>query len=106
MQANVALDISAESNTNSAVVQIDKPVGAVVDVSCLFSGYPVVLHVRFSPDSSIAHIDERPAELSNFEWFARLCANVGHKYQARAGGRGFFRLSRVELEALKVLPAN
>ena len=62
----------------------------------------VIIHVRFWPDSRVWEIAECPAELTKEEWFKRLCMRIGDKYQTRAGGRGFFRLTRLELESLKV----
>ncbi len=64
------------------------------------------LHVRFWPDGSIWRIDERPEQLNNEEWFKRLCARAGQKFQTRAGGRGFFSLTRTEVDALKVQKPN
>ena len=63
----------------------------------------VLILVRFYPDSRVWEIAERPESLDKEQWFKLLCARVGGKYQARAGGRGFFRVSRTELEALKTL---
>jgi len=59
----------------------------------------VIIHVRFHPDSRVWEIAERPAALDKEQWFKLLCARFGAKYQTRAGGRGFFRISKVELEA-------
>ena len=61
----------------------------------------VILHVRFHPDARVWEIAERPQDLDKEEWFKVLCARFGSKYETRAGGRGFFRLSRAELEAAK-----
>lgn len=61
---------------------------------------PVLVHVRFRPDGTIGHIADLPAHLSADEWFKLLCASVGDKYHARAGGRGFFRTTRLELESI------
>ncbi|WP_442756570.1 hypothetical protein ACNHKD_08185 [Methylocystis sp. JAN1] len=60
-----------------------------------------LIHVRFRPDGTVWEIAERPAGLSGEEWFKRLCARVGDRFQARCGGRGMFRISGDELEALK-----
>lgn len=59
--------------------------------------------VRFHPDSRIWEIGERPESLDKEEWYKLLCERAGDKYQTRAGGRGFFRIPRAELEALKAL---
>ncbi|MGA9601226.1 MAG: hypothetical protein WBS22_13415 [Methylocystis sp.] len=61
----------------------------------------VILHVRFHPDSRIWEIAERPASLDKEQWLKLLCARFGSKFQTRVGGRGFFRISRVELESAK-----
>ena len=61
----------------------------------------VIIHVRFHPDSRVWEIAERPEELDKEQWFTLLCARFGSKYQTRAGGRGFFRISRIELVSAK-----
>ena len=61
----------------------------------------VILHVRFHPDSRVWEIAECPASFDREQWFKLLCARIGSKYQTRAGGRGFFRASRLELESAK-----
>jgi hypothetical protein len=65
---------------------------------------PVLVHVRFRPDGSIGHITDLPAHLSADEWFTLLCSGIGDKYHARAGGRGFFRTTRLELESIGAPP--
>ncbi len=66
----------------------------------------LLLHVRFWPDTRVWEIAECPDHLDKEEWFKLLCARVGGNYRTRAGGRGFFRLTRTELEALKVRNPN
>jgi hypothetical protein len=61
----------------------------------------VVLHARFAPNGTVVEISERPASLSPQDWFNFLSAKAGDVYQTLAGGRGVFRLTRAELEALK-----
>ncbi|BDV40204.1 hypothetical protein [Methylocystis bryophila] len=61
----------------------------------------VILHVRFHPDARVWDIAECPNALDKEQWFKVLCARFGSKYQTRAGGRGFFRISRIELESAK-----
>lgn len=61
---------------------------------------PILIHVRFRPDGCIGHITDLPAHLSADEWFKLLCSAIGYKYQTRAGGRGFFRTTRLELESI------
>lgn len=65
---------------------------------------PILVHVRFRPDGSIGHITDLPAHLSADEWFKLLCSGIGDKYHARAGGRGFFRTTRLELESMSTPP--
>jgi hypothetical protein len=60
-----------------------------------------IIYIRFWADGRVWEISECPPEMTKEEWFKHLCAKVGDKYNARAGGRAFFRLSRLELEALK-----
>ena len=66
----------------------------------------VIIHVRFHPDARVWDIAERPESVDKEQWFKRLCACFGSKYQSRAGGRGFFRLTRAELESAKALRAH
>ena len=61
----------------------------------------VLIHVRFSPDGAVVEIGERPALLSPQHWFNSLSVKAGDHYQAYAGGRGLFRVPRVELDLLK-----
>ena len=63
--------------------------------------HEVIIHVRFYPDSRVWEIAECPNALDKEQWFKLLCARFGSKYQTRVGGRGFFRISKVELEAAK-----
>jgi hypothetical protein len=66
----------------------------------------VILHVRFRNDAEIWEIAERPEGLTKQEWFQLLCARAGEKYETRIGGRGFFRLTRLELDSIKSLKAQ
>ena len=61
----------------------------------------VLVHVRFSPDGAVTEIGERPSAESAQRWFNRLTARAGTRYQPLSGGRGLFRLSRDEVDALK-----
>jgi hypothetical protein len=63
----------------------------------------VIIHVRFHPDSRVWEIAECPNALDKEQWFKLLCARFGSKFQTRAGGRGFFRIARLELESAKAL---
>jgi len=61
----------------------------------------VVLHARFAPNGTVVEIGERPSSLSPQDWFNFLSDKAGDVYQAFAGGRGVFRLTKAELDALK-----
>lgn len=58
-----------------------------------------MIHVRFSPDSTVTDIGDRPADLTPQEWFDHL-SRAGANYEALSGGRGLFRLANGDLEAL------
>ncbi len=61
----------------------------------------IVLHARFAPNGTVVEISERPQGLSPQDWFNFLSDKAGDVYQTLAGGRGVFRLTRAELDALK-----
>jgi hypothetical protein len=61
----------------------------------------VLIHARFAPNGTVVEIGERPAALTPQDWFNFLSDNAGANYQALAGGRGLFRLTRTETDALK-----
>lgn len=62
----------------------------------------VAVHVRFAPNGTVVEIGERPASLSPQEWFDFLSEKVGETtYQPFSGGRGLFRVSREQIDALK-----
>jgi hypothetical protein len=61
----------------------------------------VVIHVRFANDGAVQEIGERPPGLTAQAWFGSLWKKAGDKFQAFAGGRGIFRLSRGEMEELQ-----
>jgi hypothetical protein len=61
----------------------------------------VIIHVRFAPNGTVAEIGERPSALSPHEWFNFLSDKAGTVYQPLSGGRGVFRLTREEVDALK-----
>jgi hypothetical protein len=61
----------------------------------------VVLHARFAPNGTVVEISERPQGLSPQDWFNFLSDKAGDVFQTLAGGRGVFRLTRAELDALK-----
>ncbi len=66
----------------------------------------VMIHVRFAPNGQVTEISERPTTISAQDWFNRLSDRVGTNYQPLSGGRGLFRLSPDEVEALKAAAAH
>ena len=68
----------------------------------------ILIQVRFAPDGSTVEISERPKALTPHEWFNALSEKAGGAYQALSGGRGVFRLTTNEIEALRaaVTPAT
>jgi hypothetical protein len=61
----------------------------------------ILIHFRFAPNGTVVEISERPKALSPQEWFNYLSDKAGNAYQALSGGRGVFRLTADEIEALK-----
>ncbi len=61
----------------------------------------VIIHVRFAPNALVVEISERPTGLSPQDWFNYLCDKAGTDYQPLSGGRGVFRLTRAQVDALK-----
>jgi len=61
----------------------------------------VIIHVRFAPNAAVVEISERPPALSPQDWFFFLCDKASNAYQPLSGGRGVFRLTREEVDALK-----
>lgn len=62
-----------------------------------------LIHARFAPNGTVVEISERPPALSPQDWFNFLSEKVGGtSYQALSGGRGIFRLTKDQIEALKV----
>ena len=107
MQMNTAIDVAIDRENPPPVARIETAAEQVVAPAVNLNSATILLHVRFRPDTTILNIDECPAEMTNDEWFKRLCARAGGgKFATRAGGRGFFRLTHVELETLKVLRPN
>ncbi|MGA9823261.1 MAG: hypothetical protein WBQ53_00265 [Methylocystis sp.] len=103
---NTAIDVAIDRENPSLVARIETGAEHIVAPAANLNGATVLLHVRFRPDTTILNIDECPAGMTNEEWFKRLCARAGGKFATRAGGRGFFRLTHVELETLKVQRPN
>lgn len=106
MQSNVSSIVSNEVGGAVSIARVspvaaraaakgrDVAVAAALDDN-------VIIHIRFRPDTTVWEIGECPDHLDKEEWFKLLCKRLGSTYATRAGGRGFFRLTRVELEALK-----
>lgn len=66
-----------------------------------------LIHARFAPNGTVVEISERPPALSPQDWFNYLSDRVGGtSYQALSGGRGVFRLTREQVEALKAEAPN
>ena len=61
----------------------------------------IMIHVRFSPDGTVASIGERPDELSTQDWFNLLASSTIDSYETLSGGRALFRLPRQQVEQLK-----
>ena len=61
----------------------------------------VLIHVRFAPNGAVVEISERPPALSGQDWFNLLSDKAASVYQALAGGRGVFRLTRAAIDGLK-----
>ena len=66
----------------------------------------VIIHVRFAPNATVVEISERPPALSPQDWFNCLSDKAGTAYQPLSGGRGVFRLTRGEVDALKAESAQ
>jgi hypothetical protein len=60
-----------------------------------------LIHLRFQPDGSVIEIGERPSGVTAQNWFNYLSRHTHNCYQALSGGRGLFRLPRLEVDALK-----
>ena len=61
----------------------------------------IMVHVRFAPDGSVTEISERPPDATPQQWFNRLSETCKAHYQPLSGGRGVFRETRAQLDALK-----
>lgn len=60
-----------------------------------------MIHLRFNPNGTISEIGERPSGVDAQTWFNYLSRHTHNCYQALSGGRGPFRLPRLEVETLK-----
>lgn len=109
MQSNVSTEISTDSGKVVTPVDAGTPVEAgpnAYENAVATVADEVLLHVRFWPDTRVWEIAERPDHLDKEQWFKLLTARAGSRYYTRANSRGFFRLTRVELEALKAKNPN
>jgi hypothetical protein len=115
MESDVQPNVSSTDATTEVgnVVPVAAPAAVATPVAqtresgvASVVGDEVVLHVRFRPDTTVWEIDECPSHLSKQEWFNLLCRRIADRFASRAGGRGDFRMSRTQLEALKARNAN
>lgn len=60
-----------------------------------------LIHLRFQPNGTVMEIGERPSGVDAQTWFNYLSQHTQNCYQALSGGRGLFRLPRLEVDALK-----
>ena len=84
-------------DTTEAVAEVSASAPAVA------AGKPVdcLIHVRFNPDGTVLEIGERPKGVVAQTWFKYLSQHTCNCYQALAGGRGMFRLPRLDVDAMK-----
>jgi hypothetical protein len=61
----------------------------------------VIIHARFLTDGTVGEIGERPTDCTPQEWFDFLSLRAPDTYQALAGGRGVFRLTRGQIDDFK-----
>ena len=61
----------------------------------------IMIHVRFSPDGTVSSIGERPATLSEQDWFNLLASSTTDSYETLSGGRALFRLPKQQVEQMK-----
>jgi hypothetical protein len=111
--AKMEVDVQANvSSTETTEVGNVAPVGVAAPVSEPAPGSAAgvasevadgfVVHVRFRTDATIWMIDECPSHFTPQEWYNFLCKRIPDRYSPRMGGRGDFRVSRAQLEALKI----
>ncbi|WP_198290186.1 hypothetical protein [Methylosinus sp. LW4] len=106
MQPNVSSDATTEAghvvaNIPAAVEPVEKDASVATAV-----GDTVIIMVRFRPDTTVWEINGLPAHLDKQAWFTLLCKRAGSKFETRAGGRGYFRLTRAEYEAIAARNPN
>lgn len=106
VQQNVSSEVQAEvghavANVPPAAAPVERDPNAVTA-----AGDSVIIMVRFRPDTTVWEINGLPAHLDKQAWFHLLCKRAGDKFETRAGGRGYFRLSREEYEAIAARNPN
>lgn len=106
MQQNVSSEVSTEvghavANVPPATASVEQDPNAVTE-----AGDSVIIMVRFRPDTTVWEINGRPDHLDKQAWFHLLCKRAASKFETRAGGRGYFRLSREEYEAIAARNPN
>ncbi|CAN2535811.1 MAG TPA: hypothetical protein VIF40_12560 [Methylosinus sp.] len=106
MQPNVSSEVSTEAGHIVATVPAAvEPV--VKDASVATAvGDSVIIMIRFRPDTTVWEINGLPSHLDKQAWFTLLCKRAGDKFEARAGGRGYFRLTREQYEAIAARNPN
>jgi len=109
VQPNVSSEVSTEvghiatvpANVPSAAEPAAKDASVATAV-----GDNVIIMVRFRPDTTVWEINGLPAHLDKQAWFNLLCKRASDKYETRAGGRGYFRLTREQYEAIAARNPN
>lgn len=61
----------------------------------------IMIHVRFAPNGTVSSIGERPAALSEQDWFNLLARSTTDSYETLSGGRALFRLPKQQVDQLK-----
>jgi hypothetical protein len=61
----------------------------------------IMIHVRFAPNGTVSSIGERPATLSEQDWFNLLASSTTDSYETLSGGRALFRLPKQQVDQLK-----
>jgi hypothetical protein len=92
LQATRSVDAAASATPEAEERHAPPPLAVAGDA--------LLVHVRYWPSAMIWEIAACPNDLTKEEWLERLMARHGDRYETRMGGRGFFKLTRAELEAL------
>jgi hypothetical protein len=73
--------------------QVDtKPTSSLPSVAAQGVRGEVVVNVRFQPNGLVLQINNKPQNLSDQEWFDRLCRVASGCFRALSGGRGAFSI--------------